>query len=251
MAHKTPSTRTVAFMIVGICVIIAVGAYTLGVMRMKANEAEAKAAAEKTALATGEKNTNPGQSGAENASVISSASELLAVSETDIVIGDASAPVTIIEYSSLSCPHCAHFHNEVLPALAKKYIDEGKLRLAIRPFPLNAPALKGALLVACAPDDLKAQFVKVLFETQTQWAFTESFLTPLKQIAAVGGVSAETFDACMADKAKEDAILAQQQIASDLLKINSTPTFFINGTAFKDAPEVKEMSAAIDTALSK
>lgn len=245
MAHKTPSTRTVALMIIGICAVIAVGAYTLGVMRMKANEAEAKASQKQALAAT--QSSDPAPQEATN----SESASLLSPSADDIILGDPGAKATLVEYSSLSCSHCAHFHNNVLPDLQKKYIDTGKLRLVIRPFPLNAPALKGALLVACAPQDLKAQFIKVLFETQAQWAFTESFLTPLKQIAGVGGISAETFDGCMQDKAKEDQILESQQKASDLLKVAATPTFFLNGAPYTDTPDVNEMSAAIDTVLAK
>lgn len=154
---------------------------------------------------------------------------VLTLSEQDVVLGKDDAPLTLIEYSSLSCSHCAHFHNEVLPTLKKEFIDTGKLRFINRDFALNAPALKGAMLAQCAPQPKRATFYKVLFELQSKWAFTPKFEEALQKIAAVGGIDADAFAACMKDTALEERLLAQRQAAEEALDIQGTPSFYLNG----------------------
>jgi protein-disulfide isomerase len=172
---------------------------------------------------------------------------LLKVKPSDIVIGDPNALTTIVEYSSLSCPHCAHFHETVLPDLTKEFITPGKVKLVVRHFPLNEPALKGAELVECAGQTglERANFVKVLFDLQSKWAFDENFLKNLKQIALVGGMDSAGFDSCMADKGLETKILAERQVAQDKLKINGTPAFFINGVAYDGDRSIDGFQSAI------
>lgn len=171
--------------------------------------------------------------------------------KNDIIFGQASAPITILDYSSLSCPHCAHFHAQVLPKLQKKYIDTGKAKLVFRHFPLNAPALRAAQLVNCADEKQKPNFLKVLFELQPQWAFTESFIQQLKQIASVGGIDSAQFDSCIADKTGESAVISTRNRAAEEAKVNATPTFFINGVKLDDAPEMDAFDAAIAKATAK
>lgn len=160
---------------------------------------------------------------------------LLALRPNDIIMGDANALVTIVEYSSLSCPHCGHFHQEILPIIEKEFITPGKVKLVIRHFPLNEPAIKAAELVECAGKNgqKRENFMKVLFSMQQQWAFGEDFLKNLKQISLVGGVDSAAFDSCMADKDAETAILAGRQEAETKLQVAATPTFFINGGKFE------------------
>ncbi len=156
----------------------------------------------------------------------------------DIVIGKADAPVTIIDYSSLSCPHCAHFHSNVLPQLTKEFIDTGKAKLVFRHFPLNAPALRAAQLVDCAAPDQQEKFLKALFDTQAQWAFNEGFLTQLKQIASVGGMDSAQFDSCIADKRGEAHVVETRRRGAEEAQVNSTPAFFINGVKLNESPEI-------------
>ena len=153
----------------------------------------------------------------------------------DIILGDVNAGTTIVEYMSLSCSHCAHFHQTTLPDVEKEFIATGKAKLVIRHFPLNEPAIKAAQLVECAGQNGldRKNFVKVLFEMQTKWAFDDKFLNNLKQIASVGGIDSAAFDSCMADKALETKILAGRKEAEDVLKVDSTPGFFINGKKFE------------------
>jgi protein-disulfide isomerase len=178
-------------------------------------------------------------------------SATLVINPTDIVLGDNAAPVTIFEYSSLSCPHCAHFHGEVLPTLQKEFITTGKVKLVLRHFPLNPPALKGAVLVECAGQNgqKRENFIKVLFDMQQKWAFDESFLKNLKQIAGVGGIDSATFDSCMADKSLEDRILVVRQEGEAALKINSTPAFYINNVLYEGPRTADGFRTAISDAL--
>lgn len=172
---------------------------------------------------------------------------LYSVQEGDVVLGDADAPVTIIEYSSLSCPHCAAFHSAVLPRIKETYIDTGKVKLVPRPFPLNAPALAGSKVVACAEDSNK--FLEVLFKLQEKWAFSADFADRLKQIAQVGGMDAETVDACLADEEAEKAILESRKRAAEELIVNSTPTFFVNGEKIVGTGTIDVFSETIDRKL--
>lgn len=171
--------------------------------------------------------------------------------EMDIVTGNPDAPVTIVEYASLSCPHCAHFNNEVLPELKKKYIDTGKAKLVFRHFPLNPPALNGAMVVECAERGQREKFLKVLFATQDKWAFDVNAVAALTNIASVGGLSKEKIEACRADKALEERILKVVQTAGAKSWVSSTPTFFINNTRLEGDHGVEPMSKAIDALLAK
>lgn len=170
--------------------------------------------------------------------------------DMDIVTGKDSAPVVLVEYASLSCPHCAHFFTTVLPELTTKYIDTGKVKLVYRHYPLNDPALKAAELVQCAEPDRRHTFVKVLFTTQMKWAYDASYRDSLSNIAALGGMDRLKFESCMNDKSIEKSVLSVAKEASDDYKINSTPSFFINNKPYKDNHDVASMSKAIDAALA-
>lgn len=164
----------------------------------------------------------------------------------DIVIGDVNAPATIIDYSSLSCPHCAHFHLEVLPQLKKALLDSGKAKLAFRHFPLNEPALRASQLVECSGVMKREAMLKALFETQKNWAFSESFKNDLKIIAQQGGIDAAAFDSCLADKALEDAILQTRQEAATKAGVNSTPSFFVNGKPVENFTDAQSFIDAVN-----
>ncbi len=158
---------------------------------------------------------------------------LLAVAEGDVALGAEDAPVTMIEYASLSCGHCATFHNDVYPVLKERFVDTGKLRFVFRHFPLNEPALRGSLLVNCVAAEKQESFLRTLFKAQDKWAFDRGFLQNLKNIARVGGMKEADFDACMVDADQEKALLEGRLKASQVLGVSSTPTFFINGEMFK------------------
>jgi protein-disulfide isomerase len=176
--------------------------------------------------------------------------ELLEITGSDKVLGNPDAPVTIVEYASLSCTHCAHFHNDILPKVKEAFIDTGKAKLVMRNFPLNEPALRGAMLANCVAPEQYYTFLKVLFQMQDKWAFSESFKDNLSQIAGVGGVSPEQFGKCMSDMSLEKQALTTRKDAEEGLKIASTPTFFINGTRLEGAQPFDEFSKAVNAALA-
>ncbi len=146
-------------------------------------------------------------------------------------IGDVNAPIKIIEYASMTCSHCGHFHNDVLPALKSKYIDTGKVYMEFREFPLNDPALKATLTARCLPEDKYESFVALLFKTQGQWDSGLDYMKALEQNAKLAGMSKATFDACQAEPMLKLKIAENMQEAKDKWKISATPTFVINDGA--------------------
>jgi protein-disulfide isomerase len=149
----------------------------------------------------------------------------------DRVLGAESAPVTIYDYSSLTCPHCATFNNETLPLLKEKYIDTGKVKLVFRDFPLDRAALQAALIARCAKPARYYGFIDVLFKSQGQWGRASDPAKALSQIAKLGGMGQEEIDACLADKALMDGMLEAAVAAQKAAKIQSTPTFVFNDGA--------------------
>lgn len=143
-------------------------------------------------------------------------------------IGKPDAPVKIIEYASLTCGHCAHFHNAILDELRVKYIDTGKVQITFREFPLNKPALDAAKILNCMPEKQYYPFMAMLFETQEHWAFTADYLTLLRQKAGLAGMDSKKFDSCLADTVAERQLVADMQAAGAKYKIASTPSFVIN-----------------------
>ena len=146
----------------------------------------------------------------------------------DRILGSVDAPVTLYDFSSLTCPHCADFHREILPKIKEKYIDTGKVRLIFRDFPLDRNALHAAMLARCADPKRYFGFLEVLFKGQAQWAHAPDPLKALAQIGALGGVSAEAFAACMASKELSDALLQRTFEAQKKFQVQSTPTFILN-----------------------
>ena len=146
-------------------------------------------------------------------------------------LGNPDAPIKIIEYASLTCGHCAHFHNDVFPALKEKYIDTGKVFMEFREFPLNDPALKATITARCLPADKYESFVSLLFQTQEKWATDVGYMNILRQNAKLAGLSDAMFDACQNAPALKLRLAEQMQTASDKYKITATPTFIINDGA--------------------
>lgn len=175
--------------------------------------------------------------------------EILKQKETDIVLGSTDAPATLVEYASLSCGHCASFHKNTLPYLEENYIKTGKLKLIFRHFPLNAQALKASILVECLDSsERKQKFLKILFKSLDKWAYQKDFETKLDKIALLGGVNAETYNACKADKDLEKRILDGRLEATNILKVKSTPTLILNGDPIK-AESNEALGKLIDSKL--
>lgn len=159
-------------------------------------------------------------------------------SETDMVeralkqrtMGDPDAPVTIEEFASLSCPHCATFHKTVLPELKAQYIDTGKVYFVFTDFPLNAPALAGSIVARCLPESRYFKFLSFLFEKQEDWAFEGQHVDYLKQNARLLGLSEEKADLCLNSEDIRMGLVSEMQEAQAEHEVSSTPSFVINGT---------------------
>jgi protein-disulfide isomerase len=176
---------------------------------------------------------------------------LLQIGESDRILGNPAAPVTIVEYASMSCPHCAHFANDVLPALKKRWIDTGKAKLVFRDFPLDKLALQAAMVQRCAPPDRFFAFVDTFFGDQQQWVLAEDPKAAIARLAELGGMSNKDFDACIQNKAVENFILDERLAAAKTLGVDATPTFFINGTKFTGEPTVAVFDKVLSGALAK
>ncbi len=166
----------------------------------------------------------------------------------DKVMGKDDAKVTIVEYASMTCPHCAHFNGTTFPELKSKYIDTGKVRYILREFPFDPRAEAGFMLARCSGDNYYPM-VDVLFKQQQNWATVDNVKDALLQLSKLAGFTQESFDKCLTDQALLDQVRAVQKRGADEFKVDSTPTFFINGKTYKGALSIEEMSAIIDPLL--
>ncbi len=175
----------------------------------------------------------------------------VAVEADDFIIGEATAPVTIIEYASLTCPHCARFHGQVLPALKKELIESGKVRLVYRDFPLDQLAMAGSVLARCAGRDRYFAFIDVLFRDQSRWARSQDPVQALSQIARLGGMGKEKFQSCLRDQKLQESILKQRLDGSQKYQVSSTPTLIINGKKFSGGLTLDQIKAVVATMTPK
>jgi protein-disulfide isomerase len=178
--------------------------------------------------------------------------EVLTIQPYDKVLGTPDAPVTVFEYASLSCSHCADFHLKVLPKIKEEYVDTGKVRVVLRDFPLNEPALRASVLTHCAEtDELFFKLTNAAFRTQTSWAGQKNYLEILGNIGKLGGVSGEQFDACLKDETLETRILTSKLNAAKHLNIQSTPSIIIDGITHGGALSYEFYQKEFDKALDK
>ncbi len=169
----------------------------------------------------------------------------------DRVLGDPKAPVTVQEFVSLTCSHCADFYNNILPQLKEKYVDSGKVRFILRDFPLDGIGLKAAVIARCMPEDEFYPFITVLYKNQVNWALNAAPETILTQYAKLGGLSEDKAKACLADTKMQDAIVAERTEAQQKYGVSATPTFVVNGTdKLQGAQPVEKFAAAFDKALA-
>jgi len=170
----------------------------------------------------------------------------------DLALGPDDAKVTVVEYASMTCGHCAHFTTDIWPEFKKKYVDTGKVRYVFREFPLDNLAAAASMLARCTGGDKAFPLIEVLFEKQKEWAFGEGNPVPrLFEIAKQAGFTQESFDKCLTDQKLLDDITAGRTRASDVFGVSATPTFYINGKKLDGAPSMEKFDAAIEPLLSK
>jgi protein-disulfide isomerase len=167
----------------------------------------------------------------------------------DLVFGKADAPITVVEYASMTCGHCAAFHNTVWPKLKEKYVDTGKVRFIMREFPLDNLAAAASMLARCAGEGKTYPMITVLFGKQDDWAFVKTNPVPeLFKFAKQAGFTQESFDKCLTDQKLLDDITSIRTRAVDAFGVGATPTFFINGKKMTTAPTLEEFDKAFASA---
>ncbi len=151
------------------------------------------------------------------------------------VLGKADAPITMVEYSSLTCPHCAQFHTTVLPQIKKDFIDTGKVKLIYRDFPLDRLALGAAVVARCVPEGSFFPMLDMLYKGQEQWARSSNPLEAIQGYGRLAGLTPDAMDACFKNQPLVDAIQQVRENANKAHNITSTPSFVINGTLHSGA----------------
>lgn len=170
-------------------------------------------------------------------------------SKGDMVLGDPDAPVEVIEYASMTCPHCRRFHEEIYPKLKKEFVDTGKVRFVFREFPLDRYALQASMLARCGGKQKFFGFIDLLFQQQPNWTSASDPTAALRQIGVLGGVSSEAFDACMADESLVDMILATRLDGHQRMKVSGTPSVYVNGEKFGGGLDFEALADRIESAL--
>jgi len=164
----------------------------------------------------------------------------------DMAIGAPEAPVSVIEYFSLTCSHCRDFHTETFPRLRTEYVETGKVRFIARDFPLNRPALDAAILAHCAGPDRYFAFIETLFNTFDNWTRAADYLNALGQIGQLGGISEGQFQNCLGDQALETKIFSSILEAQEKFDIKSTPSFIINGKKHEGSMRFDAFAKTLD-----
>ena len=168
----------------------------------------------------------------------------------DNILGEANAPVTVVEYSSLTCPHCANFHQMTVPDMKEKYVNTGKIRYVIREFPLDRLAFAAAAIARCAGDDKYFPFVTALYKNQQKWVQGEG--NPAERLfdmAKQVGFTKETFNACLENKDVIDHIQQSRKIGSEEYGVSSTPTIFVNGKKLEGGNSLSDLEKAMEPFL--
>ena len=178
---------------------------------------------------------------------------VLDITEKDFVIGNEDAKITIIEYASLSCSHCADFHVNTLETLKKEYIDTGKVKMVFRDYPFNYPALLGSMVLRCIPENYRYDYMNALFKLQPDWVNKKNKKTiqELYKIMQSGGMTKDEYDACIYNTELENEILKGVMEAQNQFNIKSTPSFIINGKLIEGNKSIKEFRQIIDKILSQ
>lgn len=172
------------------------------------------------------------------------------VAMSEMSLGSADAPVVLHEYSSLTCPHCARFHADTLPAIKKEYVDTGKVRIVFHDFPLDNVALAAQMIVRCSGTERNVDFFNMLYDTQADWSRASNPRGALVALARFYGMDGNDVNTCLTNQALMNAIVASRTNASDLYNIQSTPTFVLDGQKIEGALAFDAFKDKIDRALA-
>lgn len=170
--------------------------------------------------------------------------------KSDLILGDANAPVEVVEYASLSCPACRGFHETVFPKLKEQYIDTGKIRFRFVDFPTNSAGMAAAMIARCAGPTKHQGMIDLFFDSQSQWGRAENPLEAMTMIARMAGLGPNDVDECVKNTELYNFIRDTQQKASEELGVNATPTVFVAGEKLEDS-DFETVKTAIDKALAK
>ena len=168
----------------------------------------------------------------------------------DRVMGKADAPVTVIEFASLTCPHCAEFQRDVLPDFKKDYIDTGKAKLIYRDYPLDSLALAAAMIARCAPKERYFGFLDVFYRSQTSWAQSANPRAELERVARLGGLSKADFDACLDNQALVKGIQSNAEQGRAAFNVDATPTVVVDGKKYTGPMTARGLGEAIDKIIA-
>lgn len=173
----------------------------------------------------------------------------VSISEDDYILGKKDAPVTIVEYASMTCPHCAQFHEAVLPTIKKEYIDKGLVRFVFRDFPLDRYALTASVISRCAGRDRYFSFVDAIFSSLQKWRSESNPMNGLSRIARLGGMSQDEFNACLKNEDIAKKVLDGRLTADKTFGIRATPTIIVNGDLYSGGLGVEQLRAVLDAKL--
>ena len=169
----------------------------------------------------------------------------------EMIVGKATAPLTIIEYASLGCPHCANFHHDTYPQLKKNYIDTGKVKLIYRDFPLGTPALAATMIARCAGPERYFGFVDMFFRAQPQWSRADNPMEALTKVARFGGMPPADVQACFKNQKLLDHVQAQKKKAFEVDGVNATPYFVIGTEKVSGGLPYEDFKKIVDSELAK
>ncbi|MBT4749383.1 MAG: DsbA family protein [Rhodospirillaceae bacterium] len=173
------------------------------------------------------------------------------VLEGERILGRADAPVTLTEYASFTCPHCAALHRGALVQIKKEYIDTGRVRLIYRDFPLDQTAEAASMMARCAAPNRYFPLVQMLYRSQLNWARARNPSAALAQIGRLAGISQKTFDACMSNRALYESIINSRNTASKTKQVRSTPTLFLGDEMIQGELTAARLKVMLDDALAK
>lgn len=175
----------------------------------------------------------------------------LRLTDQDYALGKADAKVTIVEYASLTCPHCANFHTTVLPDIKKEFIETGMVRYVYRDFPLDRLALGAAMVARCSGRESFFGFIDTFYAAQAQWSRASNPVAALGNLAKLGGMSQKTFEECLQNVEIQNAILKQRLEAANEFKVQATPTVYVNGAKYSGGMSLPQLRTLLTGLLSK